>query len=92
MRIDVLLCFNGAMLELWPVAFRRAESASATCVSAAAGACRRRDRQVGILQVDWSAGTVLLKTPSIRRHSSLFEPGGAFLAVATRPGTWILRG
>ncbi len=72
----------------------RAESASANMRVGGGWRMQERDWQVGILQVDWSAGKVLLKnavnTPT-QPHAIVPEPGGGFLAVATRPGTWILR-
>ncbi|MBI3148901.1 MAG: DUF1513 domain-containing protein [Betaproteobacteria bacterium] len=53
-----------------------------------------RDFQVGALRIDWSRGVVNLEfaihTPSLP-HAIVPEPGGGFLAVATRPGTWLLR-
>lgn len=53
-----------------------------------------RDYQVGALGIDWAAGRVVtefaLTTPTLP-HAIVPEAGGGFLAVATRPGTWILR-
>ncbi|MBK9235660.1 MAG: DUF1513 domain-containing protein [Rhodoferax sp.] len=49
---------------------------------------------VGLLQVDWQAAQVTVKAavpvPS-RAHGLLAEAGGGFLAVAVRPGQWLLR-
>lgn len=53
-----------------------------------------RDYQIGALGIDWAAGRVVtefaLTTPTLP-HAIVPEAGGGFLAVATRPGTWILR-
>lgn len=53
-----------------------------------------RDYQVGALVIDWVAGAVrtefALTLPTLP-HAIVPEPGGGFLAVATRPGTWIVR-
>ncbi len=53
-----------------------------------------RDWQVGILRVDWAGGQVVteaaLTVPSLT-HAVVPEAGGGFLAVATRPGVWLLR-
>lgn len=53
-----------------------------------------REYQVGILRVDWAGGQVVTESavsvPSLP-HAIVPEPGGGFLAVATRPGTWLLR-
>lgn len=53
-----------------------------------------RDYQIGVLRVDWAQGQVITQfavtTPSLP-HGIMPEPGGGFLAVATRPGTWMLR-
>ncbi len=50
--------------------------------------------QVGALGVDFAQGRVstlfALTTPTLP-HAIVPEPGGGFLAVATRPGTWMLR-
>lgn len=53
-----------------------------------------RDYQIGALRVDWAQGQVTtefaLTMPSLA-HAIVPEPGGGFLAVATRPGTWLVR-
>jgi hypothetical protein len=53
-----------------------------------------RDYQVGVLRVDWAEGRLAtefaLDTPSLT-HAVVPEPGGGFLAVATRPGLWLWR-
>lgn len=49
---------------------------------------------VGLLQVDWSAGLVEVRSAvpvPTRAHGLLAEPGGGFVAVASRPGQWLLR-
>ncbi|MCK6424045.1 MAG: DUF1513 domain-containing protein [Burkholderiaceae bacterium] len=61
--------------------------------SAAPGPGESADR-VGILAVDWEAGTVQvqadLPAPG-RAHGLLALADGGFLAVAARPGRWLLR-
>ena len=49
---------------------------------------------VGRLQADWAAGLVHVKSAvpvPTRAHGLLAEPGGGFVAVASRPGQWLLR-
>lgn len=49
---------------------------------------------VGILQVDWSAGSIRITSDirlDSRAHGLLPEAGGGFLAIATRPGRWLMR-
>lgn len=49
---------------------------------------------VGILQVDWSAGSIRIASDirlDSRAHGLLPEAGGGFLAIATRPGRWLMR-
>lgn len=49
---------------------------------------------VGLLQVDWRNAQVTVKAAlavPTRAHGLLAEAGGGFLAVATRPGQWLLR-
>ncbi len=49
---------------------------------------------VGLLQVDWQAAQVTIKAAlpvPTRAHGLLAEAGGGFLAVAVRPGQWLLR-
>ncbi|WP_374436849.1 DUF1513 domain-containing protein [Inhella sp.] len=52
------------------------------------------EHQVGVLRVDWAQGRVAIEAahtvPSLP-HAIVPEPGGGFLAVATRPGTWLAR-
>lgn len=54
----------------------------------------QREYQIGALLVDWEQGKVTTQfavtTPTLP-HAIVPEPGGGFLAVATRPGTWMLR-
>lgn len=50
--------------------------------------------QLGALQVDWARRQVTLQfahTVPTLPHAIVPEPGGGFLAVATRPGTWLWR-
>lgn len=48
----------------------------------------------GLVQPDWTQGTVTVHSavalPS-RAHGLIAEPGGGFLVVANRPGSWLLR-
>lgn len=49
---------------------------------------------VGMLHADWAAGLVEVKAAvavPTRAHGLLAEPGGGFVAVASRPGKWLLR-
>ena len=49
---------------------------------------------VGVLQLDWGAGQVRIAqaTPvQGRAHGLLAEAGGGFLAIASRPGQWLMR-
>lgn len=51
-------------------------------------------QQLGVLEVDWQrrAVTVRHATPlPSRAHGLVAEPQGGLLAVAARPGTWLLR-
>jgi len=58
------------------------------------GASENSTHHVGVLAVDWAArtlrvaGSVALPT---RPHGLYAEPGGGLLAVALRPGRWLLR-
>lgn len=58
------------------------------------GATAGSDHHVGILAVDWAARTLRvagqLRVPT-RPHGMFAEPGGGLLAVALRPGRWLLR-
>jgi hypothetical protein len=61
-----------------------------------AGGWRMHDReyQVGALRVHWDAARIEIEsavTVSSRPHAVVPEAGGGFMAVATRPGTWMLR-
>lgn len=49
---------------------------------------------VGIVDIDWDAGTLHLRQPTpvpTRGHGLLALADGGFAAVATRPGRWLLR-
>ncbi|HNM39230.1 MAG TPA: hypothetical protein PKI72_03070, partial [Giesbergeria sp.] len=53
-----------------------------------------RDYQIGALSVDWEQGQVKTEfahTLPTLPHAIVPEEGGGFLAVATRPGTWMVR-
>lgn len=72
------------------------QTSGKTGVMRVAGGWRmnERDYQVGMLAIDWVAGKVdlvhAMTVPSLP-HALVPEPDGGFLAVATRPGTWMLR-
>lgn len=49
---------------------------------------------VGIVEIDWEAGTLQLQAPTpvaSRGHGLLALADGGYAAVATRPGRWLLR-
>lgn len=49
---------------------------------------------VGIVEIDWTAGTLRLREPvpvPTRGHGLIALADGGFVAVATRPGRWLLR-
>lgn len=49
---------------------------------------------VGIVEIDWQAGTLQLLAPNpvpTRGHGLLALADGGYVAVATRPGRWLLR-
>lgn len=53
-----------------------------------------REYQVGILDVDWAGQQTRIAaavTVPTLPHAVVPEPSGSFLAVATRPGTWMVR-
>ena len=50
--------------------------------------------RVGMLDIDWAAGRVQMRAQQsvpTRAHGLLALPDGGFLAVANRPGRWLLR-
>lgn len=58
------------------------------------GATQDSMHRVGILAVDWAARTLHVAGDAVvpsRAHGLLAEPGGGLLAVALRPGRWLLR-
>ena len=53
-----------------------------------------REYQIGALGVDWANGKVVTEfavTVPTLPHAIVPEAGGGFMAVATRPGAWIVR-
>jgi len=53
-----------------------------------------REYQVGVLGVRWAQSELSIEaavTVPTRPHAVVPEPGGGFLAVDTRPGSWLLR-
>lgn len=77
-------------------ALANARSGAQSAILRVAGGWRMNEReyQIGALGVDWARGQVSTRfavtTPSLP-HAIVPEAGGGFLAVATRPGTWIWR-
>lgn len=73
----------------------RADAAQALAIGAAwRGPAEADAHRVGVLEVDWSARTMRVKHAvpvSTRPHGLLAEVEGALLAVALRPGTWLMR-
>lgn len=56
--------------------------------------CGRDCDQVGVLEIDWTARSVRVAASlpvQGRAHGLLAEADGGFLAVASRPGRWLLR-
>ncbi len=50
--------------------------------------------RVGVMEIDWAAGRIAISADHPapgRAHGLLALPGGGFLAVANRPGRWLLR-
>jgi hypothetical protein len=53
-----------------------------------------REHQIGSLRLDWQRGKATIEsahTVASLPHAIVPEPSGGFLAVATRPGTWLAR-
>ncbi|GMV02689.1 MAG: hypothetical protein AMXMBFR52_23450 [Burkholderiales bacterium] len=73
----------------------RAHADPATATRVAGGwRLHERDYQVGTLRVRWTQGQAEIESAVAvpgRPHAVVPEPGGGFLAVAARPGQWLLR-
>lgn len=88
-RRDLLLCLAGT--ALLPAG---ADTGNGRLGAAWRGARDDSPHHVGVLEVDWErqslriAGAVA--TPG-RPHGLLPEPGGGLIAVALRPGRWLMR-
>lgn len=73
-----------------------ASAATAGTPTRLAGGWRMNDQdyQVGVIQVDWALNQLELRsavTVPTLAHAIVPEADGGFLAVATRPGTWMMR-
>lgn len=73
-----------------------AATTSPTSPTRVAGGWRMADRdfQVGVVEVDWAAQQVRVAaaaTVASLPHAVVPQADGSFLAVATRPGTWMVR-
>ncbi|RPH46939.1 MAG: DUF1513 domain-containing protein [Burkholderiales bacterium] len=81
--------------SLLPVDPGRTDDAPATRLAAAwRGLATDSAQQVGAIEIDWAARAVriasVVPVPS-RAHGLLAEPGGGWLAIAFRPGSWLWR-
>lgn len=88
--------FLGALgAGLIGVAEAQADAASPLVIGAAwRGPAVSDAHCVGVLEVDWPARTMRVKhvvPVASRPHGLLAESGGALLAVALRPGAWLMR-
>ncbi|MDP2007504.1 MAG: DUF1513 domain-containing protein [Rubrivivax sp.] len=76
------------------VAVQRVATAWRLTGSTAGSADSPSGDHVGIVEIDWHAGTLRLQSPTpvpTRGHGLLALADGGFAAVATRPGRWLLR-
>lgn len=78
-----------------PLLARASQSTSASTMRVAGGwRMNEANFQIGALRVDWTQGKILsefaVTVPSLP-HAIVPEAEGGFMAVATRPGTWLLR-
>lgn len=97
---------GGALVasSLWPFAVLAgsASDAPATAPTSTVLAAWHRDSSatqsagefVGLFELDWRAAQVRIKSTlavPTRTHGLLVQPDGGFVAVAVRPGAWIVR-
>jgi hypothetical protein len=83
----------GAGVAAWPL-LAQAQAQAAPLRVAGGWRMNEREYQIGALRIDWAAGEVHTEfavTMPTLPHAIVPEAGGGFLAVATRPGTWIVR-
>ena len=86
-RRQCLLAVAGGVL--WPRAWAATTSASATLVAAWEADNQYRVGLISVVGEAWSIQRSV--TVPTRPHALLAEPGGTVLAVARRPGDWLLR-
>lgn len=89
------LLATAAGLWFLPCGARAADEAAPLALGAAWRGPREGDaQQLGVLEADWAARRIkvcwAIELPA-RAHGLVAEPGGGLLAVAMRPGTWLLR-
>lgn len=93
-RRHFLLQLSAALGTAALPALARARAEGSTLRVAGGWRMNERDYQIGALRVDWAQGQVRTEfavTMPTLPHAIVPEPGGGFLAVATRPGTWLVR-
>lgn len=87
----------GTAAGLWVASWaaRATEDAAPLALGAAWRGPREDDPQrLGVLEIDWARRRVAVRWSvelPARAHGLVAEPGGSLLAVATRPGAWLLR-
>lgn len=78
----------------WPALAQAAQAPDRPLRVGGGWRMNEREYQIGALAIDWAAGRVrtefAITLPTLP-HAIVPEAGGGFLAVATRPGTWIVR-
>ncbi|MFP5485523.1 MAG: DUF1513 domain-containing protein [Gammaproteobacteria bacterium] len=93
-RRHFLLQLSAALGTASLPALASAQADGSTLRVAGGWRMNERDYQIGALRVDWARGQVRTEfavTMPTLPHAIVPEPGGGFLAVATRPGTWLVR-
>ena len=93
-RRHFLLQLSAALGTASLPALASAQTEGSTLRVAGGWRMNEREYQIGALRVDWAQGQVktefAITTPTLP-HAIVPEPGGGFLAVATRPGSWLIR-
>lgn len=93
-RRPFLLQSGAALAGILLPSLARARAEGTTLRIAGGWQMNEREYQVGALRVDWTQGPAktefAVTVPSLP-HAIVPEPGGGFLAVATRPGAWMVR-